>query len=59
MEEEVILQLPQDVHKLCRACLAVIESAENHDTLLYDNSRVLMATQVLEVCYAFEVFIYY
>lgn len=55
---EVILQLPEDIHKLCRTCLSVSNDKMNlsHDILIYNEFNTLTeAAEMLQSCSTIKV----
>lgn len=56
--EEVILRLPEDVHKLCRTCLTVSSEKMSlcHDILIFNEFNILTeVAEMLQSCSAIKV----
>lgn len=55
MEDEVVLHLPEDIHKLCRTCMAVTENVLSHDIHLVDENQSTLAGEMIQFCFSIEV----
>lgn len=56
-QDEIILQLPEDIHKLCRICLSVSNNdIMTHEVAIFDeHNNLTEVAQMIEFCSSVEV----
>lgn len=57
-DTEIVLRLPEDVHRLCRTCLSVSTSKIQlcHDILIFQELNTLTETgEMLQSCFSLKV----
>lgn len=58
---EIILQLPQDIHKLCRICLCVSNTELlSHEIIIFDeHNNLTEIAEMIQFCSTIKVLIIY
>lgn len=55
--KEIILQLPEDIHKLCRICLSVSNTElHSHEVIIFDEyNNLTEVAQMMQFCTSLKV----